>query len=97
EITQLALVVRADRLVQRHRRMRGTQRLVDVLHRQTGRLRELVLRRLPAELDLEPACRTAELLLALDHMDGNANRPRVVGDGALNGLPDPPGGVGREL
>jgi hypothetical protein len=33
----------------------GGERLVDVLDRKTGRLGELVLRRLAPELDLEPA------------------------------------------
>ncbi len=30
-------------------------------------------------------------------MDGNADRPRLLGDGAIDGLPDPPGGIGAEL
>src|SRR5207302_225905 len=72
-------------------------RLVDVLDRQPGRLGELVLRRLAPELHLEPACGAPEFLLPLDDVDGDANRPRVVRDGALHRLADPPGGVGREL
>src|SRR5207248_3571143 len=53
EIAELALVVRADRLVQRDRRVGGGECLVDVLDRQAGRLGELLLRRLAPELDLE--------------------------------------------
>ena len=49
------------------------------------------------ELDLEPAGGARQLLLALDDVDGHADRARVVGDGALHRLADPPGGVGREL
>ena len=30
-------------------------------------------------------------------MDGDADRPRLVGERAGDRLPDPPGGVGREL
>src|SRR5204863_4298596 len=41
EVTKLALVVGADRLVERDRRLRGTERLVDVLDRQARRLGEL--------------------------------------------------------
>src|SRR6185436_20942901 len=74
EVAELALVVRTDRLVQRDRRVRGAERLVDVLHRQAGRLRELLLRRLAPELDLEPSRRARQLLLALDDMDGHADR-----------------------
>src|SRR3981189_3071341 len=33
----------------------------------------------------------------LDHVHRDADRPRLVGDGARDGLPDPPRGVGREL
>src|SRR6266566_1409478 len=97
EIAELALVVRADRLVQRDRRLGGAQRLVDVLQRQPRRLGELLLRRLASQLDLEPARRAAQLLLALDDVHGHADRAGVVGDGTLHRLTDPPGGVGREL
>ena len=97
QVAELALVVRADRLVQRDRRVRGADRLVDVLDRQARRLGELVLRRLAAELDLEPPRRARQLLLALDDVDGDADRPRVVRDGALHRLADPPGRVRGEL
>ena len=55
QISELAFVVGADGLVQRDRRLRGAERLVDVLDRQAGRLGKLVLRRLASQLDLEPA------------------------------------------
>src|SRR4051794_27774793 len=74
EVAELALVVRADRLVQRHRCVRGTQCLVDVLHRQARSLGELFLRRLATELDLEAARRARQLLLALDDMHRYADR-----------------------
>src|SRR6185436_12465900 len=57
EVAELALVVRADRLVQRDGRGGRRERLVDVLDREARRLGELVLRRLATELDLEPARR----------------------------------------
>ena len=57
EVAELALVVGAHVLVQRDRRVSGAERLVDVLDREAGRLRELLLGRLAAELDLEPASR----------------------------------------
>src|SRR5581483_9518892 len=97
QVAELALVVGADRLVQRHRRMCRTERLVDVLHREARRLGELVLRRLAAELDLEPARGARQLLLPLDDVHRDADRARVVRDRALHRLPDPPRRVGREL
>ena len=54
QVAELALVVRADGLVEGHGGMSGAECLVDVLHRQAGRLGELLLRRLATELDLEP-------------------------------------------
>src|SRR5205085_10136811 len=57
QVAELALVVRADRLVQRDGRGCGGERLLDVLQRQAGRLGELLLGRLAAELHLEPARR----------------------------------------
>src|SRR5438552_1636213 len=74
EVAEFALVVRADGLVERDGRLRGTERLVDVLDRETCRLGQLLLRRLAAELDLEPARGARQLLLALDDMAGNAAR-----------------------
>src|SRR5512134_1110833 len=62
EVAELALVVGADGLVERDRRVGSAERLVDVLNRQTGSLGELLLRRLATELDLEPPCRPGELL-----------------------------------
>src|SRR5207248_1947074 len=97
QVAELALVVRADRLVQRDGGLRGTEGLVDVLHRQPGRLGQLLLRRLATELDLEAARGPAELLLALDDVDRYPDRPRVVRHGALHRLADPPGRVRREL
>src|SRR5919201_1334459 len=66
QVAELALIVRADGLIQRHRSLRATERLVDVLDRQPRRLRELGLRRLASELDLEPARSARQLLLPLD-------------------------------
>ena len=76
EIAQLALVVGADRLVQRDRRVGGAQRLVDVLHRQSRCLGQLFLRRLAAQLDLEPARGPRQLLLPLDHAPARESSAR---------------------
>src|SRR4029079_8531526 len=97
EIAELALVVRADRLVQRDRRVGRAERLVDVLERHASCLGELCLRRLTTEIPLEPARGARQLLLSLDDVHGHADRPRVVRDGALHRLADPPRGVRREL
>ena len=45
------------------------------------------------ELSLDPR----HLVDGFDHMDRNADRPGLIGDGAGDGLADPPSGVSREL
>src|SRR6266542_1994928 len=97
QVAELTFVFGADGLVQRNRCLRGAQRLVYVLDRQSGRLRELFLRRLATELDLEAARGARQLLLPLDDVYGNADRAGMVRHGALHRLADPPGGVGRKL
>ena len=45
----------------------------------------------------EPAAYAHELVDGLDHVNGDADGAGLIGDGASDGLPDPPGGVGGEL
>src|SRR3546814_12801701 len=40
---------------------------------------------------------TDQLVDRLDHVDGNADCSRLIGDGSRNRLPDPPRGVSAEL
>ncbi len=58
---------------------------------------DLVGRRLAAQFLDEEAADARELVDRLDHVDRDADRARLVGDGARDRLPDPPCGVGREL
>ena len=64
-------------------------------------MRELVgqflRRRLAADLVHHLARGAHDLVDRLDHVDGNADGARLVGDRAGDRLPDPPGGIGRKL
>ena len=60
-------------------------------------LGDLVRRRLAPEPLDELPLDMDDLVELLDHMDGNPDRARLVGDGARHGLADPPGRVRREL
>ena len=50
--------------------------------------------RLAADLDGQAGGDAAHLRNAVDHVHWEANRLSVRGEGALDGLLDPPGGVG---
>ena len=50
-----------------------------------------------AELLQELTGDADDLVDRLDHVHGDADRARLVGDGAGDGLPDPPRGIGGEL
>ena len=68
--------------------------------RSTGQvhlLGHLFRRRLAAELLDELLLDAHQLVDRLDHVDRDADGPRLVGDGAGDGLPDPPRGVRAEL
>src|SRR5690349_17315966 len=71
--------------------------LAHVLQREAGLLRHFVVRRRTLQLQRQLALRARDLLLALDDMDGNANRARFVRDTSLHRLADPPRRVRREL
>src|SRR5439155_214402 len=57
-------------------------------------LSDLLRGGLAAELLHELARGPDELVDRLDHVHGDADRARLVGDGARDRLPDPPGRVG---
>src|SRR5258705_6974175 len=58
---------------------------------------KLLGRRLAAHLVEQLPRRADDLVDHFDHMHGDANGARLVGDRARNRLPDPPRGIGREL
>ncbi len=58
---------------------------------------QLFRRGLATEVLQHLALHTSELVDDFDHVHGDTNRASLVGHGARDRLPDPPGGVGREL
>ena len=58
---------------------------------------QLLGRRLALELLQQLALDAVQLVDRLDHVHGHADRARLVGDAARDGLADPPRRVGREL
>ena len=60
-------------------------------------LRDLLRLRLSAQLLQKLTGGPHKTVNGLNHVNGNPDRPRLVGDRAGDGLTDPPGGVGTEL
>src|SRR5215213_8309481 len=97
ELAELGLLLVADRLLERDRRLRGALDRVHLLGLDAGDLGDLLRGGLAAELGDELALGAADLVELLDDVDGDADRARLVGQRAGDRLADPPRGVGREL
>ena len=58
---------------------------------------DLLRRRLAAQFLQQPLGNVAQPREHVDHVDRNANRAGLIGDGPSDRLPNPPGGIGRKL
>jgi hypothetical protein len=97
ELAELGLLLVADRLLERDRRLRGALDRVDLLGVDPGDLGDLLVGGLAAELGDELALGAADLVELLDDVDRDADRARLVGERAGDRLADPPGRVRGEL
>ena len=87
----------ADRRLERDGLLGDLQDLADLVERQLHLLRDLFRSRLAADLLHQVAAGADELVDGLDHVHRDADGARLIGDGAGDGLADPPRGVGGEL
>src|SRR4051812_30132506 len=97
ELAELRLLLIADRLLERDRRLRGALDRLDLLRLDPRDLGDLVGGGLAPELGDELALGPADLVELLDDVHGDADRPGLVGQGARDRLANPPGRVRREL
>src|SRR5438445_633743 len=97
EIAEVGILLVADRSFQRQRLLGDLEHLAHLLERHAELLGKLLGRGLAADLVEHPARLTHDLADAVHHVDGDADRARLVGDRACDRLADPPGGIGREL
>src|SRR6266540_2919303 len=97
EVPEVAVLLLADRGLEADGLLRDLEDLADLVERELHLLGDLLRRRLAPELLHEIAARPDELVDRLDHVDGDADRPRLVGDRARDRLADPPRCIGREL
>src|SRR3954469_17555065 len=97
ELAELRLLLVADRLLERDRRLGGALDGVDFLRIDPRDLGDLLGGGLAAQLRDELALGAADLVQLLDDMDGDPDRARLVGKRSGDGLADPPRRVRREL
>ena len=73
------------------------EELVDALDLEPALGGDLLGQRVAVELLRQDAARAHDAAHLVDDVDGQADRPTLVGDRARHGLANPPGRVGREL
>src|SRR5579883_1638207 len=90
EVTQVAIVLFANRRLQTHRLL---AHLNDLPHL----LRDLLGRGFAPQVLQETAADADQPVDSLNHMHRNTNSARLISDSARDGLANPPGRIGAEL
>ena len=97
EVAELGLLFLTDRLLERHRVLGHAEDVAHLVGVHLELLGDLLGAGLAAEALHELALDVHDLVQLLNHVHGNADRARLVGNRTRHRLPDPPGGVGRKL
>ena len=97
EVAEVGVVAVAHRGLEGDGLLRHLEDRADAIGRDAHLGGNLLGDGLAAELLHEALLRAYEPVDRLDHVDRDADRAGLVGDGAGGGLADPPGGVGGEL
>ena len=93
----MAVLLLADGGLERDRLLGDPEDLPDLVDRHIKLRGDVLGARLVAVLVQELGAHLLDLVDGLDHVDRDADGPGLVGDGAGDGLPDPPGRVGGKL
>src|SRR2546427_3030502 len=97
EVAEMTVFFLADRRLQGDRLLGDLQNFPHLVDRHLHLGRDLLRGGLAAELLDQLARGPDELVDGLDHVHGDADRARLVGDRSRDRLPDPPGRIRREL
>src|SRR5215472_9855028 len=97
EIAEMRIFLLADWGLEADGLLGDLEDLADLVEWKLHLLRDLFRRRLTAVFLHEVPARADELVDGLDHVHRNADGAGLIGDGARDGLPDPPRRVRREL
>src|SRR5882724_10697313 len=96
EIAEVTVAFVADRRLERDRVLYDPDHAPHLVERQAEARSDLVLGRLAARLLDHDADGAADAVQRLDHVDGHADRARLIRERAADRLADPPGRVRRE-
>ena len=97
EIAIMRVIIVANLRLQRNRLLGHALDGTHLVNGDVHLLRQLQLVRLATELLDQPLLDTHELVNGLDHVHGDADRARLVGDRTRRRLTNPPRGIGRKL
>src|SRR5580700_2133686 len=97
QVADAGLAVLADRRVEADRLPAGAQQLLDLVRRPVQLDGQLLRGWLPAQALVHVALDPGQLAEHLEHVHRQPDGPGRVGEAALDGLPDPPHRVRREL
>ena len=97
EVAECWRVVVVEWLVERDRRLGGLEDALHLTWYEVEIVGDLLDTWLAAQLGAEPVLGARDAVQLLDDVDGHADCPRLVREGARGRLADPPGGVCREL
>src|SRR6516165_4320035 len=93
----MGVLLFADRCFERERFLGDLQRLAYLFERHVEFLGKLLRRRLATDLVEHLLPRTHDLVDDLNHVNRYANGARLILEPTTDRLPNPPGGVSREL
>src|SRR5712692_2055158 len=97
EIAEVGILLVADRGFERERLLRDLEDLAHLFERHAELLGKFLRRRFAADLAEHLPAGAHDLVDGVDHVHGDADGARLIGERAADRLPDPPGGVGRKL
>src|SRR4051812_19255766 len=97
EVTHLSFASLTNWSFQRNRLLNQVQRLTDFVSSSVHSLGDFFCGWFATHFDDQLTSDLLDLIDHFDHVNGNSNSPRLVGNRSSNGLTNPPGGVRRKL
>src|SRR3954470_4744463 len=97
EVSQVRIFLFSDRSFEGDGLLRDLQHLADLGDRNIHALGDLFAGRFASQFLNKLARGADQLVDRFDHVDGDTNRARLIGNGTGDGLANPPRGISRKL